>query len=33
LVLEDEELKQREWGVKHEGHMDGQAGHNLLYLC
>ena len=30
LILEDEELKKREWGVKHEGHMDGQAGHTLL---
>ena len=32
LVLEDEEKKLREWGVRHDGHMEGEASRGLLCL-
>ena len=32
LVLEDEEMKKREWGVRHDGHMEGEASRGLLCL-
>lgn len=33
LVLEDEESKLREWGLRHEGNIDdSEAGRSLLHL-
>ena len=32
LVLEDEESTKREWGVRHDGHIEGEMGSKLMFF-